>query len=61
MKIVEIWMGGSIKETYRFENVKRIEQSFDCDFCRITLEDGYEYETSTHNVLIITTPKKGGE
>jgi hypothetical protein len=60
MKIVEIWMGGSTKETYRFEDVKRIEMGIETDLCRITLDDGFEYETSTRNILIITPPKKGG-
>ena len=58
MKIVEIWLGGS---AYRFENVKRIDASCDGCWCKITLDDGYEFETSPNNVLIITSPKKGGE
>ena len=56
MKIVEIWIGGS---SYRFENVKRIDGSLDGCWCKITLDDGYEFETSPHNVLIITSPTKG--
>ena len=57
MKIVEIWLPGS---SYRLENVKRIDMSVDGCWCKITLDNGYEFETSPHNVLIITSPKEGG-
>ena len=59
---VEIWFGGSEKEAYRIEEVKEIKQSADGAFFKIIDKDGWEFETSVHNVVIIRPPKeKGGE
>ena len=48
----EIWLGGMKNETYRIDNVKKIETSIDGAFCKITAEEGYVLETSPHNVVI---------
>lgn len=54
----EIWLGGLKNEAYRIEKVKKVETSIDGVFCKITDEEGYVFETSPHNVLLITKPKK---
>lgn len=58
----EIWVGSMSNEAHRIENVKRIDVSIDGVFCKITTEDGYVFETSPHNVVLISEPKerKGG-
>ena len=56
--IAIICVGGM---TYNIEKVKRIDVSMDGAFCKITDEDGYEYETSPHNVVIINPPKERGD
>lgn len=62
MIIAEICLGGSIESSYRIINVKRVETSIDGVFCKITTDEGRVYETSPHNVLLITEPEmKGGE
>ena len=58
MKLVEIWFGG--KKEYSI-NAKRIDVSLDGVFVKITDDNGVVYETSPHNVVIISQPKKGGE
>lgn len=58
----EIWLGGVKEEIYRINKVKRVETSIDGVFVKITTEDGWVFETSPHNVVLITEPKeKGGE
>lgn len=49
----EIWLGGMKNETYRIENVKKVETSTDGVFCKIIDEDGFVFETSPHNVVFI--------
>ncbi|MBO5969140.1 MAG: hypothetical protein J6S14_11665 [Clostridia bacterium] len=58
---VEIWMGGTRNPTYIIEDVTRLETSVDGAFCRITDSDDCVYETSPHNIVIISESKKGGE
>ena len=56
----EIWVGGMSNEAYRIEGVKKVE-TFG-NVCKITDVDGWEFETSWHNVVIIREPtEKGGE
>ena len=58
----EIWLAGMKSAAYRIEGVKCVETSIDGAFCKITNEDGYVFETSPHNVVLVTMPKeKGGE
>lgn len=54
----EIWVGNLKNEAYRIDNVKRIDVGMDGAFCKITTEDGYVFETSPHNVVIIHEPKE---
>lgn len=56
--IAEIWVGNLKSEAYRIKSVKRIDVSMDGVFCKITGEDGYVFETSPHNVVIIHEPKE---
>jgi ribosomal protein S4E len=58
-KAAEIWMGNNL--TYRIAKVKRIQVDMIGSFVLITAEDGRTFETSPHNVVIITTPKGGAE
>lgn len=57
----EIWLGGLKNEAYRIENVKKVETSIDGVFCKITDEEGYVFETSPHNVVLITELKEKKE
>ena len=54
----EIWLGGLKNEAYLIENVKKVETSIDGVFCKITDEEGYVFETSPHNVVLITELKE---
>ena len=51
----EIWVGGMSNEAYRIEGVKKIETNG--DICKITDTEGWVFETSWHNVVIISEPK----
>jgi hypothetical protein len=55
--LVEIWFGGNVE--YSIE-AKRIDVGCDGTFVKITDYNGVAYETSPHNVVIISQPKKGG-
>ena len=58
----EIWLGGKHNVAYSIDNVKKIDYSPEGVLCKITDEDGWSFETSTSNVVIIRQPKeKGGE
>ncbi len=60
--IAEIWVGSLQVPAYKIRNVKRVETSMDGSYCKITDDYGCTYETSPHNVVLLTTPtKKGGE
>ena len=56
----EIWLGGMTNEAYRIENVKKIDYSPEGVLCKITDEEGWSFETSTSNVVIICPPKEKG-
>lgn len=56
----EIWLGGMTNEAYRIENIKKIDYSPEGVLCKITTEDGWSFETSTSNVVIIRPPKEKG-
>lgn len=57
--IAEIYMGGTSSPTYRISEVKKFECSMNGDFCRITDEEAWVFETSPKNVLLICEPPKG--
>lgn len=56
--IAEIWVGNRTMPTYKISNVKMIDASMDGSYCRIIDEYGYTYETSPHNVVLITLPSE---
>ena len=56
--IAEIWVGGLEVPAHKLENIKRVETSMDGCYCKITTENGYTYETSPHNVVLITAPNE---
>lgn len=58
MTIVEIWMGGVKRDTIQ---AKKIDVNLDGAFVKITDPNGYEIETSPHNVIIVHEKKKEGE
>lgn len=52
---VEIWLGNT---GYIIKDVKRIEASVDGAFVKITDSEGYTYETSPQNILILSEPNE---
>lgn len=50
-------MGGMTNPAYTIQ-AKRIDVSVDGAFCKITDEDGWVFETSPHNIVIISEPKE---
>lgn len=54
----EIWLGGLKNVAYRIEDVKRIDVSVDGVFVKITDSEGYTWETSPHNVVILSEPNE---
>ena len=60
MTRVEIWMGGMKNPTYTINDPRRVDMSEDGITVRITDDEGWVFETSPHNVVMISEPKKGG-
>lgn len=58
MTRAEIWMSGMTNPTYIINEPKRVEMSEDNISVRITDEEGWSFETSPNNVVIIKSPKE---
>ena len=59
MMRAEIWLGGMRNEAYRINDVKKVE-TFG-GVCKITNDEGWTFETSWHNVVVVKEPtEKGG-
>ena len=55
---VEIWMGGMAMPTYTIYDPQRVDIRTDGATVRIITDDGYEFETSPHNMVMITEPEE---
>ena len=55
---VEIWMGGMTNPTYTIEDPKRIDMSIDSTTVRIVDFEDWVFETSPHNVVIVSAPEE---
>lgn len=54
---VEIWMGGMAMPTYTINDPQRVDVSEDGVTIRIIASKGYAFETSPHNIVMITEPE----
>ncbi len=54
---VEIWMGGMSNPTYTIHDPKRVDMSIDSTTVRIIDDEGWVFETSPHNVVIVSAPE----
>ena len=55
---VEIWMGGLEMPAYTIRDVERVDISEDGVTVRIIDGKGYVFETSPHNIVMITEPEE---
>lgn len=55
---VEIWMGGMAVPTYTIRDVEHVDVSEDGITVRIIEGNGYVFETSPHNIVMITEPEE---
>ena len=55
---VEIWMGGMSMPTYTIHDPQRVYTSEDQTTVRIIGSDGWKFETSPHNVVMIIEPEE---
>lgn len=55
---VEIWMGGMTMPTYTIYNPQRVDVSEDNMSVRIIDSEGWRFETSPHNVVMIREPEE---
>ena len=55
---VEIWMGGMTNPAYTIQNPKKVEISDD-GIARITDDEGWVFETSPNNIVLIKEPQRG--
>lgn len=59
---VEIWVGGMTNPAYTINDPKRMEFMKDRVYVKIIDKDGWVFETSPHNVVVIRYPEdQGGE
>ena len=58
---VEIWMGGMAVPTYTIKDPKRVDVSMDNTTVRIIDDEGWMFETSPHNVVIVSEPEEKNE
>ena len=55
---VEIWMGGMAMPTYTIRDPQRVDVSEDGVTVRIAGSDGWVFETSPNNMVMITEPEE---
>ena len=55
---VEIWMGGMEMPTYTIRDPQRVDVSEDGVTVRIISSDGWFFETSPHNIVMISEPEE---
>ena len=55
---VEIWMGGLEMPAYTIRDPERVDLCEDGATVRIRSEKGYIFETSPHNIVMITEPEE---